>query len=120
MRAVDAPGEMLKKSSPTYAEATVVTPAKAWCIIWELVDCIFGLEADRDEWMVEADLNLRSLVQSEEDKLHAEVALAEFKSRHTAAGCGMDATTGSLHVMTTGVGLINDVIPPDRVEDGAT
>jgi len=44
--------------------------------------------------------------------------LENFKARHTAAGCGMDATTGSLHIMTTGVGLINDVIPPDRVEDG--
>lgn len=40
-------------------------------------------EADRDEWMSESDLNLRTLITMAGE-------LAEFKSRHTGGGCGCD------------------------------
>jgi hypothetical protein len=41
--------------------------------------------------------------QAEARVAELEKELVEFRSLHTAAGCGMDAATGSLHVMTTGV-----------------
>ena len=76
--------------------------------------------ADADEWcdqLVESlGFTARAAIK------HAEDALAEFRAQHTAAGCGMDATTGSLTIRTRGVdvGYVNDVLPPDRVGDASS
>lgn len=60
-----------------------------WDMIIPAADAaIAELEADRDEWMVEADLNLRTLIKSEEGRIKDQAALADFRSHHTGGGCG--------------------------------
>jgi DNA repair exonuclease SbcCD ATPase subunit len=69
---------------------------ETWQMAYE--ECVADMAADRE--------------QNEADRKALLAQFAEFRSHHQGGGCGV-ASGPSFEV-----GYINDVIPPDRVEDG--
>lgn len=81
-------------------------------------------DAMRDELLVRiGELVAENAALRKQNEVLATARRLEEESREQAEATawrlyGMDATTGSAHVGTTCVDLVNDVVPPDRVEDG--